>query len=199
MSVFLTQVVLAAFAAIFVENTIFGRALGTSTLFLAARDRRQLWSFGGAMVWLCVASSALAFLADWKIPANAAYRALYMPMIYVTAVAIVYVLTLLALWKISQKIFSKVKKYVHLSAFNCAVLGVLFLNQRSGGEFGHYLGFGLGTGIGFVLAAWLFAAAYGHIYSDEAPDAFRGYPLALIYLGILSMALFGLSSAQLPV
>ena len=48
-----------------------------------------------------------------------------MPLIYTLTVSIVYTGSLLLLWRFLPKIFRNIKKYVHLSVFNAAVLGAL--------------------------------------------------------------------------
>ena len=47
----------------------------------------------------------------------------------------------------------------------------------------------------YDAGSWLFA--WDKLYSEKAPYAFRGYPLMLIYIGILSMAFWGLSGHTL--
>ena len=49
---------------------------------------------------------------------------------------------------------------------------------------------GLGTGIGFLLAAYLLYTATERLNSPLVPDSFRGFPIMLVYVGILSLALY---------
>ena len=45
--------------------------------------------------------------------------------------------------------------------------------------------FGLGTGIGFILASYLISIGYDRLNSDKIPPAFRGFPITLIYVCLL--------------
>ena len=61
-----------------------------------------------------------------------------------------------------------------------------------------FLGFGLGTGIGFSLATFFISIAYDYLHSEAIPKAFRGFPILLIYIGMLSLAFYGMIGHELP-
>jgi electron transport complex protein RnfA len=95
----------------------------------------------------------------------------------------------MVVWRYFHKLFKQIKKFVHLTVFNCAVLGALFLNSQAGGGILSYIGYGLGTALGFSFAGYLLYIAYDRLNSELVPAAFRGMPIMIIYVGILSMAL----------
>ena len=190
------NIMMTSFVAVFVENTIFSRALGTSTLVVVARNRKNLFGFGLCVTYITALISVLTYFAD-KLLINNSNSYVYMPVVYICILGFVYILTLLCMWKFAPKLFARMRKYVHVSAFNCAVLGSMFLISKYCETLSDYFIHGLGIGLGFVLAVYLTAIVYDKIYSEKAPYAFRGYPLMLIYLGILSMAFWGLSGHTL--
>ena len=59
-------------------------------------------------------------------------------------------------------------------------------------ELGGYVSAGFEAGIGFIIAALILTAAYRKLNSAKVPAAFRGFPAMLIYLGIISMAVYSL-------
>lgn len=181
-----------ALIAIVFENTIFARAFGTSTLLIAAKNKKEIVPFGLSITYICLSSGALSFVADKFILTNST-SFLYRPLAYVIIIGFVYIVTLLLLWKFANKFFLSVKKFVHISAFNCAVLGALFLNNLITDSIWGYIIFGLGTGIGFFVATFLVSACYEKLNSEKVPDSFRGFPIAMIFIGILSMSFFALS------
>lgn len=187
------SIILTAFAAIIVENTIFSRALGTSTLIVVARNRKNLFGFGLSVTYVTAVVSILTYVAVRMFDLNDESYALYVPLIYTLILGAVYILTLLSLWRFMPSLFIKIRKYIHISAFNFAVLGAMFLISKYCVTFSDYLIHGIGTGLGFVLAVYLTAIAYDRIYSEKTPYTFRGYPLMMIYMGILSMAFWGFS------
>ena len=56
---------------------------------------------------------------------------------------------------------------------------------------GQSLGFGLGSGLGYVLAVLLVTEARHRLRSKAIPEAFRGLPITLVYIGVLALAIYG--------
>lgn len=189
MSAFL-EILLAALAAITLENVIYTTAIGTSTLIECAKSPKQLLSFGAFITDFSVLSSILAFYAEGWLKSDVAR--LFLPSVYILCLGLVYVVTLLFIWFAARKWFSKLKKYVHLSAFNCAVLGCLFNNGLSGAALGDRLIYAAEIGIGFILATYVLAINYKKLSSDDVPQSFRGFPASVLYIGFIAMIIYGL-------
>lgn len=183
------KILMVALLAATVENTIFTRAFGTSTMLIASKNKKEIIPFTLSITYICTVSSAVSYFAD-KFLLKDKTSLLYMPLIYVTMIGLVYIITLLILWKWAYSFFVATKKFVHISAFNCAVLGGLLLNNLKSNSFADYISFGLGTGIGFLVAAFLISEGYEKLNSEKVPQSFRGFPATMIYIGILSMAFF---------
>lgn len=189
MSAFL-EILLAALAAITLENVIFTTAVGSSTLIECAKSPKQLWSFGAFITEFSVLSSCLAYYAEKLFKNDAA--SLFLPSVYILCLGLVYIVTLLFIWFAARKMFSGLKKYVHLSAFNCAVLGCLFNNGISGAELGDRVLYAAEIGIGFIFATYLLSINYKKLSSEDVPASFRGFPVSLLYIGFIAMIIYGL-------
>ena len=138
--------------------------------------------------------SFLAYFIDSAVPQGMNYITL---LCYTIAVGILYILILFIIYTFKRDYFGKIKKYIHVSAFNCAVMGTLFTvngNPDNTHSLGYYILSGLNAGVGFVIAAVILIAAYRKLNSEEVPSSFRGFPAMLIYLGIISMALYSLNN-----
>ena len=192
----LKNIILTAFTAVFAENIIFSGALCTITLIIVSRNRKNLLGFGLSVTYITALMSVITYFLNkaLRIDENSY---IYTPLVYIIILGAVYILTLLCLWRFAPAVFRRMKKYIHISAFNCAVLGALFLISERCETLGEYFIHGLGIGLGFVLAVYLTAIVYDRLYSEKAPYSFRGYPLLLIYIGILGMAFWGLSGHTL--
>ncbi len=188
MEIFL-NIVSTALIAIFVQNSILERALGVNVLLYASRKKENMFGFSAAITYTTTVSAPLIWVVDTVIGNIENYRIL-MPLIYVLIIGIVYISTLVIIWRFFPKFFKSLKKYVHLSVFNCSVVGALFLCSQQGNDIFSYIGYGLGTGIGFLFAAYLLYTAAGRLNSPLVPAAFRGYPIMIVYVGILSLALY---------
>ncbi len=183
------NIISASLVAIFVQNSIFERALGINVLLYASRKRENLLGFFIAITYVTTISSAIIWNFD-RLFAKNEYYYIFMPILYVAVVSIVYVVSLIAIWRFFPKLFKALKKYVHLSVFNCSVIGALFLSSQQGESIFSYIGYGFGTGIGFLIAAYLLYIAAKRLNSPLVPAAFRGFPVMIVYVGILSLALY---------
>ena len=179
----------AAIIAVFVQNSILERALGANVLIYASRKKEHVIGFFVAITYITTASSPFVWILDTYL-GNSEFYHLIMPLLYILIIGIIYVVTLVLIWRFAPKLFSSLKKYVHLSVFNCSVVGALFLCSYQGSDIFTYIGYGLGTGIGFLLASYLLYIASERLNSPLVPDSFRGFPIMLVYVGILSLALY---------
>lgn len=193
----LFRLISMSLALIFVENTVFTRAIDTSTLISVSRNRKNIFGFGLCAVYFSVVTGFLGFFADnflLKMDLQNEKIYIYQPFVYVAILSVVYIITLLILWKFLYKRFLKIKKFIHLSALNCAILGAMFINSQSCTTLSEYVFRGIGTGLGFMFAIYITAIVYDRLHDSSVPYCFRGYPLTLIYIGIISMAFYGLAS-----
>lgn len=183
------KIVSTAMLSIFVQNAIFDRALGSNVVIYASRRNTHAVGFTvGITAMTTVASIISYFLDGLLLPLERGY--LFMPLVYVTVISVLYVLALMFLWRLFPDTFARIKKHAHLAIVNCTVLGALFLNSAYGNDIWSYIGYGFGTGIGFFLACFMLNIAHEKLDSDKIPKAFRGYPIMLIYIGIVSMGFY---------
>ena len=188
METVVTRFLAAALLGIFIENAVFERALGISIVLYSARKSENMRGIFISVLYVTTLASMFTCLTDRYFSAWKYYNIL-IPFIYIFIISAVYLLTLVAMWRFFPSQFRRVNKYVHLAVFNCAVLGALFIQSQIGGTFASYVGYGVGTGIGFLLASYLLGAAEQRLNSKTVPAAFRGMPITLIYIGVISLAL----------
>jgi len=181
--------------ALLASNLVLMQALGTSTLFIAAGSRRNLIGTASVItIFTTIGSIAAYFINEITADKFSDFTLFF----YVLAVGILYIVLLTVLYFFNKNLFVRFKKYIHLSAFNCAVMGTLFTIREDAftsakhPEIINYLSCGFEAGIGFVVAALFLTAAFDKLNSSKVPSSFRGFPAMLIYLGIISMAIYSL-------
>ncbi len=82
--------------------------------------------------------------------------------------------------------------FLPLITSNCAVLGVTLIAVDEGLSLAHTLTLAIGAGVGFGLAITAFAALRERIQDAAVPAPFRGPPLALVTVGFMALACYGL-------
>ncbi|MBQ4004819.1 MAG: electron transport complex protein RnfA, partial [Firmicutes bacterium] len=83
--------------------------------------------------------------------------------------------------------------YLPLITTNCAVLGVCTLNIDEGYTFIQSLMNSFGSGVGFLLAMFLFAGVRSKIEENDYPESFKGVASTLVAASILSVSFMGFS------
>ncbi len=184
----IAKIISLAMISIFTQNAIFDRAFGANVAIYASRNDRHVTGFTFGVTAMTTIASVVTYFIDKPMLAlpNGYY---FMPLIYIGVIGVLYVAGLFVLWKFFHKTYKNVRKYAHLAIFNCAVIGALFLNSNYGSDLPSYIGYGFGSGVGFFLACFLLNIAHERLDSDKIPRIFRGYPIMLIYIGIMSLAL----------
>ncbi len=181
-----------AVLAVFAQNAIFTRALGVSRLVqLVGDDRTSSWLFG---LQLCITQVLVAPLAwyagSWIVPLE--NRAQLRPLAYVAAIAVVCTAEELVLGLGRRlPIAGKLLRIVPAAALNSCVLGTVLVERTQSFTLMQSLGFGLGSGVGYLLAVLLVTEAQHRLRSKAIPSAFRGLPITLVYIGVLALAIYG--------
>ena len=176
-----------ALLAIFAQNAVFTRALGVSRLVqLVGDDRTSSWLFG---LQLCITQVLVAPLAwyagSWIVPLE--NRAQLRPLAYVAAIAVVCTAEELVLGLGRRlPIAGKLLRIVPVAALNSCVV-----ERTQSFTLMQSLGFGLGSGVGYLLAVLLVTEAQHRLRSKAIPSAFRGLPITLVYIGVLALAIYG--------
>lgn len=184
----IARIVTVSMISIFMQNAIFDRAFGSNVAIYASRKDEHVTGFTFGITAMTTIASIVTYFIDKPMLALE-HGYYFMPLIYIGVIGVLYIAGLLVLWKFFHKTYKKVRKYAHLAIFNCAVIGALFLNSNYGSDLPSYIGYGFGSGIGFFLACFLLNIAHERLDSDKIPRVFRGYPIMLIYIGIVSLAL----------
>ena len=82
-----------------------------------------------------------------------------------------------------------------MAAFNNLVTGIaLVSNLQLVTGLGGNIGLAIGSCLGFALLTWFTAEGIERMDNPDMPEAFRGMPSTLVYLGLLALALMGFTS-----
>ena len=150
-----------ALLAVFAQNAVFTRALGVSRLVQLVGDDRTSSWLFG--IQLCITQVLVTPFAWYAGSriAPLANRAQLRPLVYIASIAVV------------------------------CLAEHLLVERTQSFTLGQSLGFGLGSGLGYVLAVLLVTEARHRLRSKAIPEAFRGLPITLVYIGVLALAIYG--------
>ena len=125
-------------------------------------------------------------------------RLLFMrPAIYAFCAALAYILAAFLMKTFLPGIYDKVGAVLAPAAINCIVLSMPYMQRSFTLQPHEAVGFAIGTGVAFFLAALVLSEALERYRNENMPRAFRGLPSVLIYVGILSMVFVGITGGRL--
>ena len=180
-----------AVLAIFAQNAVFTRSLGVSRLVqLVGDERTSSWWFALMLCITQVLVAPLAYFAGSFI-APLPNRAPLRPVMYLTCIAAVCLFELLVLKLAKGPRSGQLIRILPVAAVNSGVLGTVLVERTQSFTLEQSLGFGLGSGLGYLLAVMLVTEAQNRLRSRAIPEAFRGLPVTLIYIGVLALAIYG--------
>ena len=180
-----------AVLAIFAQNAVFTRSLGVSRLVqLVGDERTSSWWFALMLCITQVLVAPLAYFAGSFI-APLPNRAQLRPVMYLTCIATVCLFELLVLKLAKGPRSGQLIRILPVAAVNSGVLGTVLVERTQSFTLEQSLGFGLGSGLGYLLAVMLMTEAQNRLRSRAIPEAFRGLPVTLIYIGVLALAIYG--------
>lgn len=180
-----------AVLAIFAQNAVFTRSLGVSRLVqLVGDERTSSWWFALMLCITQVLVAPLVYFAGSFI-APLPNRAQLRPVMYLTCIAAVCMFELLVLKLAKGPRSGQLIRILPVAAVNSGVLGTVLVERTQSFTLEQSLGFGLGSGLGYLLAVMLVTEAQNRLRSRAIPEAFRGLPVTLIYIGVLALAIYG--------
>lgn len=183
-----------AVAAVFAQNAVFSRALGVSRLVKLVDDPAvDTFVFGGLLCLVQLLAAPMAYFANiWIRPLK--YRAAIRPLLFVLCSMAAFLIVLLLMLALFHKQSARAKNIIAvlpMATFNSAVMGTLLLSAIQSFTLLQTMGFALGSGVGYVIAVAVVTEGQRKLRSRAVPAAFKGLPITLLYIGILSLAIYG--------
>jgi Na+-transporting NADH:ubiquinone oxidoreductase subunit E len=109
--------------------------------------------------------------------------------LFIAVIASMVQLVEMIIEKFSPTLYSSLGIFLPLIAVNCAILGgSLFMQERAYETLGQATVFGLGSGVGWLLAIVAIAAIREKIRYSNVPAPLRGLGITYIITGLMGIA-----------
>ncbi|MBP3696476.1 MAG: hypothetical protein J6J45_02940 [Clostridia bacterium] len=192
-----SDLLITALFTVFVQNLVLSSGLGMSE---AIRVSKKPGTFGKIAVMISgfsVITSVICSLLNNKALSLKTLPFAGKAAVYGGILAGVYIFVALLL-KLIFRVSDKLLGTLGIAALNTLVFAVPFINDSAAYSFVFAVGSGIGAGIAFVLAAALISKGSAALEKNKnIPEAFRGTPAMLIYVGLLSLAFAGFAGTSL--
>ncbi len=194
----MSQSILFIFTTVLIGNGVFAYGLGLDWLFGKSftGEKRSLPHgdviIGGLWTTLVLTVTSPVVYTIWYfLPDN---MAVWGALIYVAVTAFFYLLIRGGLRFIGldkRPVLKKIAKLLPRATFNTAVLGAFITGFNTDLSLFEYMGYCSLMGLGLILAGLIVCDGVKRLSLSNVPRPFRGLPVILIYLGIISMAFLG--------
>lgn len=186
--------------SVFVDNMIFAYFLGMCSYLAVSKTVKTSAGLGLAVTFVLVVTVPVNYLINkyllspgalaWISPRLAEVDLSFLTYILFIAIiaAIVQILEMI-IETFTPSLYSALGIFLPLIAVNCAILGCsLFMQERGFSNVGEAAVFGLGSGIGWLLAIVAIAAIREKLRYSKIPKGLEGVGISFIITGLMGIA-----------
>lgn len=189
--------------SVFIDNMIFAYFLGMCSYLAVSKTVKTSFGLGIAVAFMLTITVPINYLLQeyllnkgamtWLSPNLADVDLSFLSFIvFIAVVASMTQVVEMVVEKFSPALYNSLGIFLPLIAVNCAILGgSLFMAERSYANIGEATAFGLGSGVGWLLAIVSFAAIREKIKYSKIPKALDGLGIAFIIVGLMGLAFMG--------
>ena len=184
-----------ALGAVLVNNFVLSQFLGICPFMGVSKKVDTALGMGMAVIFVMGVASAVTW------PINNFILQKY-DLGFLQTVAFILVIASLVqfvemfLQKSVPSLYEALGVFLPLITTNCAVLGVVLQNAQKNYTFAESLTYGIGGGIGFLVAIVLFASVRERMEFGDCPKSFEGFPIALVAASLIALAFMGFSGLK---
>lgn len=194
--------------SIFVENMALAFFLGMCSFLAVSKKVGTAIGLGFAVVFVLGITVPLNNLLlhnvlregslAWLHPSFAAVDLSFLVFLsFIGTIAALTQIVEMVIEKFAPALYGALGVFLPLIAVNCAILGgSLFMDQRDY-DLGESVVFGVGSGIGWLLAIVALAAVREKLRYSNPPAALRGLGLTFMVTGLLAVCFMAFAGIQL--
>lgn len=195
--------------SVFVDNMIFAYFLGMCSYLAVSKTVKTSAGLGLAVTFVLVVTVPVNYLINkyllspgalaWISPQLATLDLSFLTYILFIAIiaAIVQILEMV-IETFTPSLYSALGIFLPLIAVNCAILGCsLFMQERNFSNVGEAAVFGLGSGIGWLLAIVAIAAIREKLRYSKIPKGLQGVGISFIITGLMGIAFMAFMGIKL--
>ena len=195
--------------SVFIDNMIFAYFLGMCSYLAVSKTVKTSAGLGLAVTFVLVVTVPINYLVNkyllapgalaWINPSWASLDLSFLTYIIFIAIiaAIVQILEMI-IETFTPSLHSALGIFLPLIAVNCAILGCsLFMQERGFSNVGEAAMFGLGSGIGWLLAIVAIAAIREKLRYSKIPRGLEGVGISFIITGLMGIAFMAFMGIKL--
>jgi len=187
---YIGKIFLILLSSILINNFVMSRFLGICPFLGVSKRVETAVGMGAAVTFVMAMTSLITYIIQYGIlePLNIQYL---QTIVFILVIACLVQFVEMVIQKSSPTLYKALGVYLPLITTNCAVLGVAIINIDEKYDLIQALFNGIGAALGFTLAIVLFAGIRERLELSDIPKPLKGFPIALITAGLMSVAFLG--------
>ncbi len=184
--------------SIFIDNMIFAYFLGMCSFLAISKKVKTAFGLGIAVIFVIGITVPINWLIQnyiliegsfaWLGPEYATIDLSFLQFIvFISVIAAITQLTEMAVEKFSPALYGTLGIFLPLIAVNCSVLGAALFMVGRPYNLAEATTFGLGSGIGWMLAIVALAGVREKMKYSNVPAPLRGLGITFILVGLMSL------------
>ena len=180
--------------SIFVDNMIFAYFLGMCSYLAVSKNVKTAVGLGAAVTFVLIVTLPVNYmLENYVLAPNALVEGVDLSflsfILFIAVIAGIVQLVEMAVERFSPSLYASLGIFLPLIAVNCAIMGAsLFMQQRNYGSVLEATTFGLGSGIGWMLAIVCIAAIREKLKYSDIPAPLRGIGITFIVTALMAIS-----------
>lgn len=191
----MTATIVKSFLAIILtsvltENFVLCKFLGICPFLGVSKKLNTAVGMSAAVIFVMALATAVTYpINKYLLIANDLEY--LQTIVFILVIAALVQLVELVLKKFMPPLYNALGIYLPLITTNCAVLGVVLLNQTKGYNFAESMVNSIGAGLGFMVAMVIFSGVRSRLEGADIPKFLQGLPIVLIAAAIVSLSFMG--------
>lgn len=177
-------------ASIFVNNYVLGQFLGICPTLGVTSKVETAKGMGAAVIFVVTLSSIITWVIQYYIldPLKIGYL---QTVVFILVIASLVQTVEMIMKKSMPNLYEALGVYLPLITTNCIVLGVAIKNINESYNLLETTINAAAAAVGFLIALVILASIREKIEDNDLPEDFKGGPITLITLGLMSIAFMG--------
>lgn len=186
--------------AIFIDNMVFAYFLGMCSYLAVSKSVKTAMGLGIAVTFVLaitlpvnymlenfvLKAGAMAWMGEGFAEVDLSFLSFIM---FIAVIASMVQLVEMVVEKFAPALYAQLGIFLPLIAVNCAILGgSLFMQEKGFANVGEATAYGVGSGIGWLLAIIGVAAIREKLTYSDVPKPLKGLGITFIVTGLMGIA-----------
>jgi len=186
--------------AIFIDNMVFAYFLGMCSYLAVSKSVKTAMGLGLAVTFVLaitlpvnyllenfvLKAGAMSWLGEGFADVDLSFLSFIM---FIAVIASMVQLVEMVVEKFAPALYASLGIFLPLIAVNCAILGgSLFMQEKAFADIGEATAYGVGSGIGWLLAIIGIAAIREKLTYSDVPKPLKGLGITFIVTGLMGIA-----------